>query len=149
MTTIGVLMAGIQSRILIVGLPQVAAALGVDANSAVWFTQSYLLGSTVILLLTGRASDIFGRVKIYIAAFAIFTASSALIALCQSPAQVILFRGVQGLGSGIMATNSITMIVDSTPAKQLGFSLGLNMSAFRFGAMAGLTLSGVLLAFAG
>ncbi len=64
-TTVGVLMAGIDSRIVIVGLPQVAAALGADAEQAIWFTQAYTLGSTIILLLVGRATDIFGRVKLY------------------------------------------------------------------------------------
>ncbi|HJX24479.1 MAG TPA: MFS transporter [Candidatus Bathyarchaeia archaeon] len=145
-TTLSVIMAGIDSRIVIVGLPQVAAALGADAEQAIWFTQAYTLGSTVILLLIGRATDIFGRVKIYTGGFAIFTIGSALISLSNQPNLVILFRGLQGLGSGILFTNSVAMIVDATPPKELGFALGLNMSAFRFGAMAGLTLSGVLLA---
>ena len=60
--------------------------------------------------------------------------------------EVIVFRFLQGIGSGILNTNSVAMIVDATPISELGFSLGLNMSSFRFGAMAGLTLSGVLLA---
>jgi EmrB/QacA subfamily drug resistance transporter len=145
-TTIGVLMAGIDSRIIIVGLPQVAAALGADAEQAIWFTQSYTLGSTIILLLVGRVTDIFGRVKIYISGFLLFTLGSALISLSATPTQVILFRFLQGVGSGILSVNSVAMIVDATPIKELGFALGLNFSSFRFGAMAGLTLSGVLLA---
>src|SRR5207253_2970144 len=64
-TTVGVLMAGIDSRIVIVGLPQVAASLGADLEQAIWITQSYVLGSTVALLLVGRISDIVGRVKLY------------------------------------------------------------------------------------
>ncbi len=145
-TTIGVLMAGIDSRILIVGLPQVAAALHADAEQAIWLTQAYTLGSTIVLLLVGRVSDMFGRVKIYIVGFALFTLGSALISLSFGPTEVIAFRVLQGIGSGILNTNSVAMIVDSTPISELGFSLGLNMSSFRFGAMAGLTLSGVLLA---
>ena len=139
-------MAGIDSRILIVGLPQVAAALHADAEQAIWLTQAYTLGSTIVLLLVGRVSDMFGKIKIYIFGFALFTAGSALISVSSGPTEVIFFRILQGVGSGILNTNSIAMIVDATPVKELGFSLGLNMSAFRFGAMAGLTLSGVLLA---
>jgi EmrB/QacA subfamily drug resistance transporter len=145
-TTIGVLMAGIDSRILIVGLPQVAAALHADAEQAIWLTQAYTLGSTIILLLVGRISDMFGRVKIYVVGFALFTLGSAFISFSSGPSEVIAFRVLQGVGSGILNTNSVAMIVDSTPINELGFSLGLNMSSFRFGAMAGLTLSGVLLA---
>ncbi len=139
-------MAGIDSRILIVGLPQVAAALHADAEQAIWLTQAYTLGSTIVLLLVGSISDIWGRVKIYIFGFGLFTVGSGLIALCNGPTEVIALRMLQGIGSGILATNSVAMIVDSTPVEELGFNLGLNMSAFKFGAMAGLTLSGVLLA---
>ena len=92
-TTVGVLMAGLDTRIVIIGLPQVAAALGADAEQAVWFTQAYVLCSTIGLLLIGRASDIFGRVKIYTWGFAVFTVGSLLTSLAQGPMQVIIFRG--------------------------------------------------------
>jgi len=93
-TTVGILMSGVDSRIVIVGLPQVAGALRADAEQAIWFTQAYLLGSTVALLLIGRVTDIVGRVKIYTSGFVIFTVGSALISLAQQPTQVILFRGI-------------------------------------------------------
>ena len=144
-TTVGVLMSGIDSRIVIVGLPQVAAALGADAEQAIWFTQAYVLASTIILLLIGRLTDIVGRVKIYNIGFAIFTVGSALTSIAMSPIQVILFRAVQGLGSAFLFTNSVALIADSTPRKELGLSLGINQIAFRFGAMAGLTISGAIL----
>ncbi|MCP8321564.1 MAG: MFS transporter [archaeon] len=146
-TTVGILMAGLDSRIVIVGLPQVASVLRADAEQAIWFTQAYVLGTTAALLLVGRITDIVGRVKIYISGFTIFTVGSALTSLAQGPTQVILFRGIQGLGAGILFTNSIAMITDATPKNELGFFLGVNQIAFRFGAMAGLTVSGVILSF--
>ena len=146
-TTVGVLMAGIDSRIVIVGLPEVASALGADAEKAIWFTQAYVLGSTVALLLIGRITDIAGRVKVYTSGFIIFTIGSALTSLAQEPTQVILFRGVQGLGAAMLFTNSVAMIVDATSRNERGFALGVNQIAFRFGAMAGLTLSGVVVSF--
>jgi EmrB/QacA subfamily drug resistance transporter len=146
-TTVGVLMSGIDSRIVIVGLPQVAAALHADAEQAIWFTQAYALGSTVALLLIGRVTDIFGRVKVYNFGFAVFTVGSLLTSLANDPTMVIMFRGIQGLGSAMLFTNSAALITDSTPANELGLSLGINQLAFRFGAMAGLTASGVILAF--
>jgi len=144
-TTVGVLMSGIDSRIMIVGLPQVAAALHADAEQAIWFTQAYVLAGTIILLLIGRLTDIVGRVKIYNLGFAIFTVGSALTSIAMSPIQVILFRAIQGLGSAFLITNSVALIADSTPRKDLGLSLGINQIAFRFGAMSGLTISGVIL----
>jgi len=146
-TTVGVLMDGIDSRIVIIGLPQVAAALHADVEQAVWFTQSYVLVGTIVMLLIGRVTDIVGRVRIYTTGFLIFTIGSALTSLSQSPTQFILSRGVQGLGVTMLFVNSVAMIVDSTPKKDLGLSLGINQIAFRFGAMAGLTLSGLILSF--
>ena len=146
-TTVGVLMDGIDSRIVIIGLPQVAAALHADVEQAIWFTQSYVLIGTIVLLLIGRVTDIVGRVRIYTTGFAIFTVGSALTSLSQDPNQFIIFRGVQGLGVAMLFINSVAMIVDATPKKNLGLSLGVNQIAFRFGAMAGLTLSGLILSF--
>ena len=140
-------MDGIDSRIVIIGLPQVAAALHADVEQAIWFTQSYVLVGTVVLLLIGRVTDIVGRVRIYTTGFAIFTIGSALTSLSQNPDQFIVWRGLQGLGVAMLFINSVAMIVDSTPKKDLGLSLGINQIAFRFGAMAGLTLSGLILSF--
>ena len=146
-TTVGVLMDGIDSRIVIIGLPQVAAALHADVEQAIWFTQSYVLATAIALLLIGRVTDIVGRVKIYTLGFAVFTIGSALTSIAQNPTQFILWRGLQGLGVAMMFTNSVAMIVDATPREELGLSLGVNQIAFRFGAMAGLTISGLILSF--
>jgi len=140
-------MAGVDSRIVIIGMPQVAAALHADAEQAIWITQAYVLGSTVALLLIGRVSDIVGRVRIYASGFLVFTVGSLLTSLALDPSQVILFRFIQGLGSAILFTNSAAMIVDATPDSELGYFLGINQVAFRMGAMAGLTLSGIILTF--
>jgi len=144
-TTVGVIMAGIDSRIVIIGLPQVAAGIHADAEQAIWITQAYVLGSTVALLLIGRVSDVVGRVKMYASGFGVFTVGSLLTSIALDPTQVIIFRFIQGLGSAILFTNSAAMIVDATPERELGYFLGINQVAFRMGAMAGLTLSGIIL----
>ncbi len=138
-------MSGIDSRIVVIGLPRVASALGADAEQAIWFTQAYTLGSTIALLFIGRISDIFGRVKVYTLGFTIFTLGSALTSISQLPEQVAAFRFVQGLGAAILFTNSAAIITDAAPRNELGLSLGLNQIAFRGGAMLGLTLSGLIL----
>ena len=146
-TTIGVLMVGIDTRIVIVGLPQVAEQLQADAEQAIWITQSYVLANTVLLLLIGRLGDIFGRVRIYTIGFGIFTIGSALTSIGFDPLQVIVFRAVQGVGAALVFTNSIAILTDATPRSELGFSLGINQIAFRSGAILGLTLSGLILSF--
>ena len=146
-TTVGVLMAGIDSRIVVIGLPTVAASLGADAEQAIWFTQAYIIGSTVALLFLGRISDMYGRVKVYNIGFAIFTVGSLFTSLSPSPNIFIAARIFQGLGSAALFSNSAAIITDAFPHGQLGTALGINSVAFRAGSMFGLTLSGLILAF--
>src|SRR5205809_2839338 len=113
-------MAGIDSRIVIVGLPQVAANIGADAEQAIWITQAYVLGSTVALLLIGRVSDIVGRVKIYTAGFSVFTVGSLLTSLAVNPMMLIAFRGLQGLGSGVLFSISAAFVTEGFPDIALG-----------------------------
>lgn len=147
-TTVGVLMAGINSRIVIIGLPVVSDALGADAIQAVWFTQGFALGSTATLLFIGRASDIYGRVRIYTLGFLLFTLASVLVGFSESADQFIVFRMVQGIAAASLFANSAAIITDATPLNRLGFALGINMVAFRLGAIASLTLSGFVLSLA-
>ncbi len=144
-TTVGVLMSGIDGRIVIVGLPTVAAALHADAEQAIWFTQAYTIGATVALLFIGRVSDMFGRVKVYSIGFAIFTVGSFLTASSGEPNTFIAARVFQGLGSAALFANSAAIIADAFPSNQLGTALGINQIAFRAGAVGGLTLSGLIL----
>jgi EmrB/QacA subfamily drug resistance transporter len=144
-TTVGVLMAGIDSRVLIVGLPNIAENLKADPEQAIWLTQAYVLASTAFLLIIGRISDIMGRVKIYNIGFIIFTVGSLLTGLANSPIHAILARGLQGIGGSMMFANSIAIIVDAWPQHELGLGLGVNQIAFRAGAMIGLVISGIII----
>ncbi len=146
-TTIGIFMVGLDARIVIIGLPQVAHQLGADAEQAVWITQSYVLTTTVLLLLIGRLSDIFGRVRLYWFGFAIFTVGSALTSLGFNPLSVIIFRAIQGAGAALIFANSIAIVTDATPRRQLGLFVGINQISYRAGAILGLTLSGLILSF--
>jgi EmrB/QacA subfamily drug resistance transporter len=146
-TTIGIFMVGLDARIVIIGLPQVAYQLGADAEQAIWITQSYVLTTTVLLLLIGRLSDIFGRVRIYWFGFAIFTVGSALTSLGFNPLSVIVFRAIQGAGAALIFANSIAIVTDATPRRQLGLFVGINQISYRAGAILGLTLSGLILSF--
>ena len=148
-TTIGVLMAGLDARIVIIGLPQVISALKADTEQGIWINQAYMLGSIAVFLLIGRLADVFGRKRFYISGFAIFTIGSALTSMASDPLHIILFRIIQGIGAGIVLTNSIALITDATPKGELSFSLSVNNLGFRAGAMAGLTVSGFILSFLG
>src|SRR5579875_2365919 len=140
-------MSGVDGRIVLIGLPVVAASLHADAEQAIWFTQAYTVGSTVALLFIGRVSDMFGRVKVYSIGFTLFTIGSALVGLSSSPDYFIIARISQGLGSAALFSNSAAIITDAFPKEELGTALGINQIAFRAGSMFGLTMSGIILAF--
>ena len=146
-TTIGIFMVGLDARIVIIGLPQVAYQLKADPEQAIWITQSYVLTNTLMLLLIGRLADIFGRIRIYSYGFAIFTIGSGLTSLGMDPTQVIIFRAVQGFGASLIFANSIAIVTDASPKEELGLFVGINQIAFRAGALLGLTISGLILSF--
>ncbi len=146
-TTVGVFMAGVDSTILIIALPTMASALHADAEQAIWFTQAYALASTVAVLLIGKITDMYGRIKLYKIGFILFTVGSLFTALSQDPYQLIGTRAIQGLGAAMIWANSLAIITDATPVRELGFSLGMNFVAYYVGSVMGLTLSGAILLF--
>ncbi len=113
-------MVGLDTRIVIIGLPQVSEQLKANIEQAIWITQAYVLTNTLTLSIIGRLGDIFGRVKIYTYGFALFTVGSALTSLGQNPTEVIIFRGIQGVGAALVFTNSIAIATDAAPRNQLG-----------------------------
>jgi EmrB/QacA subfamily drug resistance transporter len=148
-TAVGMLMSGINLRVVTIGLPTIASALNADLETVLWVTQAYQFIVTIGLLVVGRLTDMFGRVKIYNLGFAIFTVGSALCALSQNGEQLIALRLVQGLGAAMLVANSIALITDATPLAQLGFAIGINQILFRVGSVLGLTLGGALIQLAG
>jgi len=144
-TTIGAFMAGLDTRIVVVGLDAVAKALHADIEQALWFTQAYMLGSTLMLLLVGRLADLYGRVKLYVAGFLVFTIGSLLAGTSTSPEMLISTRFLQGLGGGILGTVSAAIVTDAAAGGPLAFALSVNSLAFRIGSLLGLTLGGLII----
>jgi EmrB/QacA subfamily drug resistance transporter len=141
-------MAGVDARIVLVGLPTIAKELHAGVADVIWVSQAYVFASTLGLLLIGRTTDLLGRVKIYNYGFVIFTLGSAFAALSFSSAELIAARIVQGVGASMLITNSAAILADSTPRNELGKILGINTVAFRLGSITGLTLSGAILSVA-
>ena len=148
-TTVGVFMAGLDTRIVLIGLPTIAESLRSDFETLLWVTQGYQIAITIGLLFLGRFSDIYGRVKIYNLGFAIFTLGSGLCVISQTGQHLVIFRIIQGVGSAMLIANSFALITDATPPAELGFALGVNQIAFILGGVLGLTVGGVLIETAG
>jgi EmrB/QacA subfamily drug resistance transporter len=148
-TNVGSFMAALDSSIVVIGLPTILQNLHANIEEGVWIIAGYKLMITILLVMFGRLADLYGRVKLYNLGFVIFTIGSLLCALSQTGEQLILFRFLQGAGAALLISNSSAIITDAFPKEQLATGLGTNMMAANVGAIAGYTLSGVMITFFG
>lgn len=147
-TTIGALMAAIDSTIVILGLPDMMVKLHADLIEMIWVIMGYILISTVFLLTFGRIADMLGRVRMYNLGFVVFTIGSALCGVSQDATQLILSRLVQGAGAAMMVVNSVAILTEVFPADERGRALGINAVTWSFGGVFGPILGGFILTVA-
>ncbi len=154
-TTLGVLMATINSSILLISLPAIFTGIGInplapeETNYFLWLLLGYLVITATLLVTFGRISDMFGRVKLYNLGFAIFTVGSILLFITPGSGnvaalQMIIYRLIQGVGAGFLFANSTAILTDAFPPDQRGLAMGINQIAAILGSIIGLILGGVL-----
>lgn len=154
-TTLGVLIATINSSILLIALPDIFRGLAIDplapGNSSLllWLIMGYLVVTAVLVVSFGRLGDMFGRVRMYNVGFVIFTVFSVLLSVTWMTGTagaiwLIVMRILQGVGGALLMANSNAIITDAFPANQRGLALGLNMVAGIAGSFLGLVIGGVL-----
>src|ERR1700742_1603142 len=125
-TSLGMLLATINSGTLIIALPDLERALGTTLLQLVWVILAYMIASTVLVLTAGRLSDLFGRKKAYVAAFVIFGLASLGAGFCGAGTQLILWRLLQGVGGAFIFANGPALVTDAFPSDQLGLAMGTN-----------------------
>jgi EmrB/QacA subfamily drug resistance transporter len=129
----------------LIALPTIAKELtGTTVFDLLWILLGYQLVTAVVLVNFGRLADMFGRVKLYVFGFALFTVGSALCGFSQTPFQLIVFRIIQALGGAFLFANSAAILTDAFPEKERGKALGINQVAFVVGGVLGLVLGGFL-----
>jgi EmrB/QacA subfamily drug resistance transporter len=144
-TTVATLMASIDTNIVLISLPTIGRELpGTSATLLLWILLGYALLTAVILLNFGRLSDMFGRVRLYVLGFAIFTVGSLLCGFSETGLQLVLFRLVQAVGAGFLFSNSAAIITDAFPPNERGRALGINQVSIVAGAVSGLVLGGII-----
>src|SRR5947199_6989517 len=97
-TSLGMLLATVNSGTLIIALPNLERALHTQLLLLVWVILVYMIVSTVLVLTAGRLSDLFGRKKAYVLGFAVFTLASLAAGFAQSGGELIGARVVPGIG---------------------------------------------------
>ncbi len=154
-TTLGILMATVNSSIVIIALPAIFRGIHlnplVSSNTSylLWMLLGFLVVGAVLVVSLGRVGDMFGRVRMYNLGFAVFTVGCVLLSVTwlQGSAGamwMIVMRIVQGIGAAFLFANSSAILTDAFPANERGLALGINMVAAIAGSFVGLVLGGVL-----
>jgi EmrB/QacA subfamily drug resistance transporter len=154
-TTLGMLIATINSSIVLIALPDIFKGIGINplepANTSylLWMIMGFLVVTAVLVVSFGRLGDMYGRARMYNLGFAVFTVSSIMLAVTwfdgdAAALWLIGWRIVQGVGGAFLMANSSAILTDAFPANQRGLALGMNGVAAIAGSFLGLVVGGVL-----
>ncbi|MTE19369.1 MFS transporter [Streptomyces sp. TRM43335] len=98
-----------------VALPAMRSGLGMDAHQLQWVVNTYTLTFAGFMLLGGRAGDVFGRKRVFLAGLGLFTAASLAGGLAAEPWHLLTARAVQGVGAAVLAPSTLTLLTTSVP----------------------------------
>ena len=143
-TSVGMLLATINSGTLIIALPDLERSLHTSLLSLVWVILAYMIASTVLVLTAGRLSDLFGRKKAYVGGFVAFALASLGAGFAADGTQLILWRIAQGVGGAFLFANASALVTDAFPKRQLGLAMGTNTMVAAVGLVLGPVLGGAL-----
>jgi EmrB/QacA subfamily drug resistance transporter len=124
-------------------LPQIITDLS-GANLYTWVVTIYLLASTVTVPIYGKLSDMYGRKPLLLTGVGLFLIGSVLAGLSQNIEQLIIFRGIQGLGAGALFPIALATIGDLYSPKERGRYQGLFGAVFGLASLIGPALGGWL-----
>jgi EmrB/QacA subfamily drug resistance transporter len=144
-TSLGMLLATINSGTLIIALPDLERALGTSLLTLVWVILAYMIASTVLVLSAGRLADLFGRKRAYVGGFALFGLASLGAGFAGNGTELILWRIVQGVGAAFLFANASAIVTDAFPREQLGVAMGTNTMVAAIGLVIGPVLGGALI----
>ncbi|HEK9101127.1 TPA: MFS transporter [Bacillus pseudomycoides] len=128
---IAMVFAALDGTIVGTAMPRIVGELG-GLSLMTWLTTAYMLTSTTVVPIAGKLADLLGRRNVYITGLVIFMVGSALCGMANGMTELIIFRGIQGLGGGIMMPMAMIIIGDMFTGKERAKWQGI------FGALYGL-----------
>jgi EmrB/QacA subfamily drug resistance transporter len=154
-TTLGSFMATLDASIVIISLPAIFRGIKLNpldpsnVSYLLWLLMGYLVATAVFVVAFGRLGDMYGRVRMYNAGFAVFTVASVALSLTPgygkaAATYLIVLRVVQGVGGALLLANSTAIITDAFPENERGTAMGINAIAAIAGSFIGLVLGGIL-----
>ena len=147
LTLIGVMfamfLASLDQTIVATAIPRIMADLD-GFDRVTWVSSAYIVASTSVVLITGAVSDVYGRKWLFVGGISIFLIGSVLAASSQTMNALIIFRGIQGLGGGMIMALSFVTIGDLFPPAERAKYQGIIAAMFGISSVLGPTLGGVI-----
>jgi EmrB/QacA subfamily drug resistance transporter len=136
------LMVVLDATIVNVALPDVQKALGFSGTGLEWVVNAYALTFGGLLLLGGRAGDILGRRRVFIAGIILFSVASLLGGFATSQAWLLAARALQGVGGAIVAPTALSLVTTNFPEgaprnRAMGVYAAMSIGGAAVGLMAG------------
>ena len=144
---LGNALAGLDTTMVATATPTIVGDLN-GLGDLSWITTAYLLGALATMPLYGKLGDLYGRKRIFAVAMVTFLVGSALCGVAGTMTELIVFRGLQGLGAGGLVSLPMAMLADLVPARQLTRWIGYSGFVFAFASVAGPLVGGVFTEYA-
>lgn len=141
----GTFMATMDFSIVNIALPTLGREFDRPPDVVVWATLTSSLVVTGLTLTAGRAGDLFGRKRIYVAGWVIFTLGMAIAPFAQTIEQLIAMRFFQAIGTALAIANGNAIVTAAFPANERGRALGTTGAIVGAGLMSGPILGGLIL----
>ncbi len=129
---------------VIVALPIIGVELAMSPVQLSWVTTAFVLASAVCLVPFGRAADLVGRKRVFLAGMLLFSAASLACGLAWNGAALIAFRAVQGAGGAMIFGTGLAILTTVYPPAARGRAIGLNSAAVYLGLSVGPFVGGIL-----
>lgn len=140
---LGLILSSLDQTIVSTAMPTIVKGLG-GGSLYSWVFAVYMLASTTTMPIYGKLADLFGRRRMYVSGLVLFIMGSLLCGFADTMVELILFRGIQGLGAGALMPITFTIVADIFPPERRGKFMGLFGTVFAASSLLGPTLGGAL-----
>jgi EmrB/QacA subfamily drug resistance transporter len=136
-------MAALDQTVVGTALPRIAADIG-GLDWYTWVFTAYMLATTAAVPVAGKLGDLYGRRRLLVVGIVEFVLSSALAGLSPSMEVLVVMRGLQGIGAGVLAANAQAALGDLFPPAQLGKYNGMMSGVYALSSLVGPVLGGAI-----